>query len=111
MKIRHRIPREAYFVSEPVSAEYQSQVDATVASAEVRFAAAERRLQSAERKLAKASGAGDGTARTLRALTELVELRRQELISAQRAMQTTPAGSTHRGLGRHHRPVPRMETI
>ncbi|HET6868924.1 MAG TPA: hypothetical protein VFH80_23635 [Solirubrobacteraceae bacterium] len=113
MKIRHRIPPEAHFVSDPVTPEYQAEVDATVARAEKRERDARRRLDAAQRKLAKIEQrhGAKSKVRAVLVARELVEIRRQELLAIQRAMQAAPAASSNRGLGHKKRAAPTMHTL
>lgn len=113
MKIKHRIPPEAHFVSDRVTPEYQAEVDRSTAKAEVREAAALRRLDAAMSRLAKAERikAKGQRDRAVIAGRELVEVRRQELLLIQRQMSTAPSSARSRGRGHAKRPVPDMHTL
>lgn len=106
MKIRHRIPPEAHFVSDPIAPDYQAEVDRTMAKAATRQGVAERRLEAAERRLERAGRikAKAQRERATNGARELVEARRQELLAVQRAMTET-------GRPSKHRPVPDMHTL
>jgi ABC-type Fe3+-citrate transport system substrate-binding protein len=113
MKIKHRIPPEAYFVSDPITPEYQAQVDRTMAKAAGREREAQRRLAAAEARLAKAQRIKPAPQRTHAVLVaqELVEIRRQELLTIQREMSGTPSSAQHRSKKQRHKPVTRMTTL
>lgn len=113
MKIRHRIPPQAHFRSDPITPEYQAEVDRTMARASAREAAARRRLEAAQMKVEKALRIKSKTIRQ-RAVTvalEVVEARRRELLAIQREMSTAPASAAHRGSGHGKRPVPDGHTL
>lgn len=113
MKIKHRIPAEAYFKSDPITPEYQREVDRSTAKSERREQDAQRRLASAQSRLAKALKikAAPQRAHAVLVARELVELRRQELLAVQQVMQSSPSSASHRGTGHRKRPVPGMHTI
>jgi hypothetical protein len=112
VKLTHHVPSTARR-SATVSAEYQAEVDrstakteAAYARAQQRLAAAERRKQRAEQRLTSSRlGWRADRARELRIATELVEIRREELLKLQDLMRATPASVEHRGRG-GYRPVP-----
>lgn len=113
MKIRHRVPVERLRLSEPVTAEYQAEVDATLARAADRERHAQRVLAAAERRLAKAQAVKQPTRKQQHAILvarELVEMRRQELLTIQREMQGAPASSAHRSRSAQ-RPIPQQHTL
>lgn len=113
MRIRHRIPREAVRLSDPVSPEYEAQVQLHTARGVQREREAQRRLAAAEARLAKAQQikAKPQRAHAILVARELVELRRQELLAVQRSMQGAPASAEHRNKREHHRPVIPMRTL
>lgn len=118
MKIRHHV-RNASLKSDPVSPEYQAEVDRSTNKAQVAWERAKRKLLAAERRLALADAkvvaraalgkpTNDSLARECRIAAELVELRREELQFIENLMQSIPGGgSQHRGRGTH-RPVPQI---
>lgn len=111
MKRRHRIPPQAYFVTEPVTPEYQAEVDRTLTRAQQRERDAQRRLEVAEQKVLQAEAAQPLNKRALLAARELAEIRRQELLDVQRTMGRAPAAAANRGLGHAKRPIPGMSTL
>lgn len=116
MKIRHRVPAAA-FKSEPVTPEYQSEVDRSTSKAQVAYEQAQRKLAAAERRRTRAdeiviAAAARGSRPTraqfdeARVAAELVELRREELAALERLMKSSGfGGNQNRGRG-GHRPVP-----
>lgn len=113
MKIRHRIPPEAHFRSDPVTPEYQAEVDRATAKSERRAAYAELRLQAAQAKLENALRIKKKAQRERAVMValELVEVRRQELLQIQRQMTQSPAAAANRGNGHGKRPVPGMQQL
>ena len=109
MKIRHRIPTQAFAsATDPLSAEYEAEVRACTERAERAYRLAEQRLakaiakaEEAERKAkvrkVKPSVVAD--------LWAIVELRRIELDAYARVMAASPQSAAHRG-GKSFRPVP-----
>jgi len=113
VKIKHRIPDQALYRTEPVPAWYQDEVDATLARAAARERKAAQALDSAERRLLRLERAKQPTRKQKHLILvarELVEMRREELLAIQRSMQTVPASSTHRSRAAH-RPVPQQHVI
>lgn len=112
MKIRHRIPPEAWSRPDLISDRYQTEVDASTSAGEKRVRNAMRALDSAERRLSKALKTHGIRSRVRSVLVarEIVELRREELLTIQRLMQAVPASATHRS-HQSKRPVPEMRTI
>lgn len=113
MKITHHVPTSA-FRSDPITLEYQREVDRATDKAVVAYERGRRRLEAAELRLRKAEDAalrsGDRRkqkerARELAVAAELVELRREELQRLEALMQASPASAEHRGK-RSFRPVP-----
>lgn len=114
MKIKHKIPLCAYR-SDPITPEYQAEVDRSTNKAMLEYAPAQRRLEAAERRLRKAEEASRAAgarkkvkataARELAVAAELVELRREELQRLEALMKNVPASAEHRGK-RSYRPVP-----
>lgn len=113
MKIKHKIPLCAYR-SDPITPEYQAEVDRSTNKAMLEYERARRRLEAAERRLRKAEEASrvagarkkvKATARELAVAAELVELRREELHRLEALMKNVPASAEHRGK-RSYRPVP-----
>lgn len=113
MKIKHRIPPEAYFVSEPITLEYQAEVDRSMARGAQREREAVRRLDVAIAKMAKAAKikAKPQRSHAMLVARELVELRRQELLQLQRQMNASPSSAQHRSRTDRHKPVIPMTTI
>jgi hypothetical protein len=123
VKIRHRVPSVAFRGADPVTPEYQAQVDRSTEKAAVAYARAERNLRAAERRLARAdarllalSAAGKKSeaakrAREVRVAAELVELRREEWLILDRLMKAVPSSTLHRGSGKGHRAVPAQGSI
>lgn len=109
MKIKHRVPTQAYFKPEPIDQAYQDQIDRSMAKLASREHDALKRLQAAERRLSRLS-AKPHTDFDLAVARELVELRRQELLEVQRTMQSVPASSAHRSRA-GKRPIPGMGTL
>lgn len=116
MKITHRVPvRELR--SDPITPEYQDEVDRATRSLQVRYEAAQRRLNRAEEKVTVARRRAEAAqskhrlrdevnARiALRVAQELAELRREELEAIERLMKSSPASAPHRGVA-SFRPLP-----
>lgn len=112
MKIVHRIPVGRLSLTDPVTPEYQAEVDATMARAAKRERDAQRRLDAAVRKLVAVERRHGTRARVHAVLVarEIVEIRRQELLMLQRAMQSSPAASDHRSR-ETKRPIPQGTTL
>lgn len=113
MKIRHNAPPIG-LRSDPITPEYQAEVDRATDKAMVAYERAQRRLQAAEQRLERARAARDRAAdkraarnakRELAVALELVELRREELRRVESLMKSAPASANHRGV-RSFRPVP-----
>lgn len=122
MKLRHRIPTAALRDSDPVTPDYQAQVDRSTAKAQVAYERAQRNLTAALRRLERADEAvlanaakgrkKDGAlVRAAKVAAELVELRREELQELERLMKAAPASSTHRSGRKGHRPIPAQGSI
>lgn len=121
MKIRHKIPTAA-FKPDPVSPEYQAEVDRSTSKAQVAYdradrklAAAQRRLEQADEIVLAAAARGRKPSRDqvceVRIATELVELRREELLVLERLMKSSGVGGNqNRGRG-GHRPVPSVASL
>jgi hypothetical protein len=115
MKLKHRIPSQAYFRSEEVTAAYQAEVDASTAKTQSAYERAQRKLAAAERRLTSVEAAARrgsvdakrarASARELLGAAELVELRREELHRIEALMKGVPSSTEHRGRGAF-RPVP-----
>lgn len=113
MKIRHKAPA-CPIQSDPVTPEYQAEVDRSTNKAMAAYERAQRRLEAAQRRLEKANRAkarakGKGAKRLTRsvlAASEAVEARREELRQIEATMTAAPASAEHRGQ-RSYRPVPR----
>jgi hypothetical protein len=113
VKIKHNVPACA-LKTEPITAEYQAEVDRSTSKTMVAYERAQRRLASAERRLERAEErkatrlsaikqrAAD---RELKIAAELVEIRRQELLRVEALMKAAPASAEHRGV-RGFRPAP-----
>lgn len=108
MKITHRIPVGVLAKSDPITPEYQAEVDRDTAKAEARYRRAEQRLERAEHRLARVRGqkATSQHKRQVAELEAIVELRRQELLSLHRQLTSSPASAMHRGTAGSHRHVP-----
>ncbi len=110
MRLRHHVPPQAYR-PEPVTWEYQSEVDRSSRKAKVLYEAAQRRLERAELRLAAARAkaparrAANRHQHELQVALELVELRREELQRLEALMKGIPASVEHRGRGAYH-PIP-----
>lgn len=107
MKIRHRVPLVA--TSDPITPEYQDELDRTAAKAEAAYNRALKRLQAAELRLSRAQRKQAAPRQHKRQIAELeamVELRRVELQKWHMMMVATPASSMHRGTAGGHRHVP-----
>lgn len=113
MKIKHNAPPIG-LRSDPITPEYQAEVDRSTHKAMAAFERAQRRLRAAEQRLERARAAQDRAAdkraartskRELAVALELVELRREELRRIESLMKAAPASAEHRGV-RGFRPVP-----
>lgn len=113
MKIKHKVPTVAYR-NDPVTPEYQAEVDRSTNRLTVAYERAQRRLEAAEQRLQRAQAAqaaqrakkdARDRARELAVAAELVELRRSELQEIEALMKASPASAQHRG-PRSFRPVP-----
>lgn len=107
MKIKHRVP-VAKPKSDPISEDYQAEVDRATAKLEKQYEAAQRRLEAAIRKAEAAQGRakGKGKSKSEIELWALVELRRKELAQIAALMHPSGAGVKHRGRA-SFTPVPR----
>lgn len=110
MKLKHNVPASAYR-SDPVTPEYQAEVDRSTDKAMVAWRRAQRRLEAAERRHLKAKQAvarssSRTKARELAVAAELVELRREELLAIEALMKAAPAAAQYRG-NRSFRPIPK----
>lgn len=109
MKIKHRVPVALLATSDPITADYQAELDRAAAKAEAAYNRAVKRLEAAELRLAKAQRKQAAPRQHKRQIAELeamVELRRQELLDLHRTMVASPASSMHRGTDGGHRHVP-----
>jgi hypothetical protein len=114
VKLKHHVPVQA-FQSDPITPEYQAEVDRATSSLQVRYEAAERRLAAAELRLQRArlktvAASAKKSRRTaklneIKVAEELVELRREELQRIEAMMNAHPAASPNQGR-KSHRPVP-----
>lgn len=107
MKIRHRVPLVAK--SDPITPDYQDELDRTAAKAEAAYNRALKRLQAAELRLSRAQRKQAAPRQHKRQIAELeamVELRRIELQKWHMMMVASPASSMHRGTAGGHRHVP-----
>lgn len=107
MKIRHRVPTHAYR-SDPVSPEYQAEVDRHTDKAMAAWRRAQGRLAAAEKRLArvrKSVSPSRARVHEVAVAAELVEARREELQRIERLMKAVPAAAQHRGT-QSYRPVP-----
>jgi hypothetical protein len=116
MKLTHHVPVQA-FRSDPISPEYQAEVDRATAKLGIQYEAAQRRLAFAELRLQRArlkqvATTAKKVRRTahlheIKVAEELVELRREELQRIEAMMNATPSASPNRGR-KSHRPVPEL---
>lgn len=109
MKIKHRVPVALLATSDPITPDYQAELDRTAAKAEAAYSRALKRLEAAEQRLAKAQRKQAAPRQHKRQLAELeamVELRREELQKWHRMMVASPASSMHRGTDGGHRHIP-----
>lgn len=111
MKIRHNVPACA-LRTDPVTPEYQAEVDRATTKLMRDYERAQRRLEAAEQRLQRAESAATRRKKSARVLAhetrvaaELVELRREELQHIEALMKSVPASAEHRGT-RSFRPVP-----
>ncbi|MGI5247582.1 hypothetical protein [Dactylosporangium sp. CA-139066] len=114
MKLKHNVPARA-FRSDPITPEYQAEVDRSTNKLMLDYERAQRRLRSAEERLeraeaktaARAAKKKEAAAREheARVAAELVELRREELQRIEALMKSAPASAQHRGT-RSFRPIP-----
>lgn len=113
MKLSHNVPPIG-LRSDPITREYQAEVDRATDKAMVAYERAQRRLRAAEQRLERARAARDragdklaarNAKRELAVALELVELRRDELRRVESLMKAAPASAEHRGV-RGFRPVP-----
>lgn len=117
MKIRHRVPVDKIPTSDPVTPEYEAEVEQATSRAERRYRQAANRLRRDEEKLARlrAEEENSRSRRTRRQwiaeLEALVELRRIELDKLHRLLVASPASSQHRGTQAGHRHVPPPKII
>lgn len=113
MKIKHRIPVDRLRASDPITPEYQAEVDRDTGKAEARYRRAEQRLRRAEQRLARVREQQKPKQhkRKLAELEAVVELRRQELLTLHRLLTSSPASSMHRGRDGGHRHVPPPEVF
>lgn len=110
MKIRHKVPAHLLARSDPITPEYQAEIDRTMAHAEANWNRAQKRLESAQRRLARAqrrvAKEGKPRANEIAHLEAVVELRRVQMEQTHRLMVATGAPATSRGV-KSFRPVPR----
>jgi hypothetical protein len=111
VKIRHHVPVEQVMRPDPVSPEYQAEVDRSTAKAEREYRRAQRELARVERRLEQERSRGRGRPgpRKRRYIAELeaeVELRRTRLLELHRMMLASPQSAQHRGTRDPHRHVP-----
>lgn len=114
MKIKHRIPVALLAASDPITPEYQDELDRTAAKAEAAYNRALKRLEAAELRLTRAQRKQAAPRRHRRQIAELeamVELRRIELQKWHMLMVATPASSMHRGTAGGHRHIPSPEVF
>lgn len=107
MKIKHRVPAAQMVRSDPITPEYQAEVDRTTARAEAAYARALKRLHAAEERLAQVQARrAPKRKQQIAELEAMVELRRTELETLHRMMTSSPASSMHRGTKAGHRHIP-----
>lgn len=107
MKLQHHVPARA-IRSDPVTPEYQAEVDRSTDKAMAEWRRAQKRLEAAERRLARMQEvriSARSRARDLAVALELVELRREELLRIEALMKSAPAAAQYRGT-RSYRPIP-----
>lgn len=106
---RHRIPIEHLRLTDPVTPEYQAQVDRSTTRLEREFAAATRRVAKAEdqvrRALAATGQSRKSRQRDIARAQAAVELRRAELAKYESLMMASDFAARHRGRD-SYRPVP-----
>lgn len=107
MKIKHRIPVNRLRQSDPVSDEYQAEVDLHTNRAVVAYERAQRRIAQDEKRLARLARMPQTRSRKRRIaeLDALIELRRLDLDKLHRLMVVSAQSAQHRGR-RGHRHVP-----
>jgi hypothetical protein len=111
MKRKHRIPVDKLRLSDPVTPEYQSEIDATMERAAARYAQAQRALERAQARVARIRATAVEQRRTAAHRRELriaeadLELRREELRRLDSLMHASPQSASHRGK-RSYRPRP-----
>lgn len=112
MKIQHR-PYTGPLASDPITPEYQAEVDRDTARAEAHYRRAQQRLHRAEERLSKVRSqkATGQHKRQVAELEAIVELRRQELLNLHKLLTASPASSLHRGRNGGHRHVPSPEVF
>jgi hypothetical protein len=104
------VPVEHLRLSDPITPEYQAEVDAAVARSEARYRRAEhaaaRAHQRAERARAAAAKCSTRASRQeLRIAEAELQLRLEEMQQLAAMMRSSPAAATHRG-DHSYRPVP-----
>lgn len=107
MKLTHHVSAIG-LRSDPVTPEYQAEVDRSTDKAMAEWKRAQKRLEAAERRLARVQASRAATRnrkRDLAVAAELVELRREELLRIEALMKAAPAAAQYRGV-RSYRPVP-----
>lgn len=105
---RHRVPAVAYMRSDPVTPEYQAEVDRSTAKLEKQFRDAQKRVEATQRRrdrvarLLEREAANRKAKRQLRDLEAELHARESELAKIRALMM--PDTYT----GSRHRPVPRQ---
>lgn len=117
MKIRHHIPVEQLLRSDPITPEYQAEIDRSTSKAEREYHRARRELARVERRLeherthAAHRKTGPRKRRHIAELEAQVELRRLRLKDLYRLMVACPQSAQHRGTKDPHRHVPPPEVF
>lgn len=108
MKITHRVPiRELR--SDPITPEYQAEVDRSTSKLEREYARAEKRLEAATRRAERAEralAARKVKPRSVEAAWVVVEARRAELAALAGLMRANPGAAAQHRSGSSVRPVP-----
>jgi hypothetical protein len=111
MKIRHRVPVDRLRLTDPVTPEYQAEVDQHTARLERDYRQAQQRLADAEnraRRIERRTVSRVKQKAHERATANawaVVELHRIELEKYERMMLAVPASAQHRSR-EAHRPIP-----
>jgi len=97
MRIKHRVPTQAFEKSAEISEEYQREVDRATARLEKAYHQAQKRLLVAEHKAEKLQHSKKAKPHDIKVAWALVELRRLELNKYERMLMTSPQPAANRG--------------